>query len=91
MAVNTAIRESVEALNNFRSHDRQRTTAQKRLAQLQEAHKATQLRFTKGRISRLEVLDSERQLISAEQAVLSQYAALLQDSVSIFTSIGGDF
>lgn len=88
-SVYLALREVADAFVNHKAHAKQLSNETKRVSKLNEAHEKVKIRFREGRSSRLEVLESERQLLSAQQGELSQYAAVLQDLVAIHTALGG--
>lgn len=87
--VNQAIRETLDSLANYASHQVQLQNESTRVRKLTQAHQRVELRFTQGKTSRLEVLDSERQLLGAQQGELSQYARVVQDLITLHTALGG--
>lgn len=88
-AVQEAFREVSDALTGRRRYRQQiesqevAVAAQKRLAE------TARLRYDNGIALYLEVLDAERNLFSAEQALLALRSAELQNAVFLFIALGG--
>ena len=61
----------------------------KRLAQLSEADVKNKLNLDAGVISTLERIQFKQQLIASRQQILSFYSLELQDTIALFTALGG--
>jgi multidrug efflux system outer membrane protein len=85
----TALRDTESALTTY-SRDLQRdsdlTTAQ---ARAREAEQQAKRLYVGGKIDFLALLDAQRTLASADDAVASSHARLATDQVAIFLALGG--
>ena len=85
----TALRDTESALSTY-SHDLQRdsdlTTAQ---ARAMEAEQQAKRLYVGGKMDFLALLDAQRTLASADDAVASSHARLATDQVAIFLALGG--
>ena len=85
----TALRDTESALTTY-SRDLQRdsdlTTAQ---ARAREAEQEAKRLYVGGKIDFLALLDAQRTLASADDAVASSHARLATDQVAIFLALGG--
>jgi multidrug efflux system outer membrane protein len=88
-AVQTGFREVSDALSARQSLTEQVRIQQATLAaQTERAHLA-QLRYDNGAAAFLEVLDAQRDLLSAEQQLVQTRRALLSSRVSLYAALGG--
>jgi multidrug efflux system outer membrane protein len=85
----TALRDTESALTTY-SRDLQRdsdlTTAQARAV---EAEQQAKRLYVGGKMDFLALLDAQRTLASADDAVASSHARLATDQVAIFLALGG--
>lgn len=82
--------EDVEnALVNLDAHKKQRTELQQQAQQLQVVADQTQAQLKEGIVSQLQVLESERSLLSAQLALLANHQQLLADTVTLYKALGG--
>ena len=85
----TALRDTESALTTY-SHDLQRdsdlTTAQ---ARAREAEQQAKRLYVGGKMDFLALLDAQRTLASADDAVATSHGRLATDQVAIFLSLGG--
>lgn len=88
-AVFAAFEEVETVLVNLESRNAQQRTLEKRLDQLELVQRRTLSQLELGLISRLEVLERERTLLAAEQAVLATRWRLASDTVALFKAMGG--
>jgi len=87
--VQTAFKEVADALaarDTFKAQwDAQAAQAQSE----QDRTRLAQLRFTQGSSSYLDVLDAERSLFSAQQALIQVQTQYAQSTVTLFRALGG--
>jgi len=88
-AVQTAFREVTDALAGRRWLGEQVDTARRTVAAQEATARIARLRYREGVVSYLEVLDAERNLFSAQQALLELIRANDQNQVSLFIALGG--
>jgi outer membrane protein TolC len=62
---------------------------EKQVADLQVVRDVQERRLKEGLISQLEVFDTERTLLTAQQQILSTYQQLLVDTVTLYKALGG--
>jgi len=84
-----AIGEVEKALNNLQERAKVLTSEREILALRTKVHKAELVRLNAGEISQLEMFESERQLLASEQKVLESYNSLLEETVKLYTALGG--
>lgn len=84
-----AISEVEIALTNRQAHVKRMVLERSRLKELTDADEKNALSFKAGVISSLERIQFQQQLISAEQQILNFYSQELQDTVTLFTALGG--
>lgn len=87
--VQSAFRDVSDALSARRWLDQQLDIAEAALAAQTERARLAQLRFDSGATAFLEVLDAQRDLLSAEQQVAQLRRALLSSRVALYTALGG--
>jgi outer membrane protein, multidrug efflux system len=82
--------EEVEvALLNVEARKRQMGELEAQIASLQVVRTVQEARLREGLISQLELFDTERSLLSAQQEVLTTYQLLLTDTLTLYKALGG--
>lgn len=87
--IQTAFREVSDALSARRWLTEQRDLQRELLAIARERAGLSQLRYDSGSATFLDVLDSQRELLSAEQQLVQARRALLSNEVALYTALGG--
>lgn len=87
--VQSAFRDVTDALSARHWLTEQLTIAQTALAVQTERARLSQLRYDSGAAAFLDVLDAQRDLLSAEQQVVQIRRALLTSRVSLYAALGG--
>lgn len=87
--VQSAFRDVSDALSARRWLTEQVAIAQAALAVQLERARLSQLRYDSGATAFLEVLDAQRDLLSAEQQLVQTRRALLSSRVSLYAALGG--
>lgn len=88
-AIQSAFREVVDGLSNRRSLAGQLSLAQAALDVQTERARLAQLRFDSGATSFLEVLDAQRDLLTAQQERVQVRSTLMTNQVALYTALGG--
>ncbi len=88
-AVQSAFRDVADALAARRWLTDQVVVQRRTLAALTERSRLSGLRYSSGAATYLEVLDAERDLFSAEQALVETRRALLSSNVNLYAALGG--
>ena len=88
-AIQTAFRDVADALAGRATLDEQLRATQAQAQAEQARYSLSDLRFRNGVSSSLELLDAERSLFAAQQAVVQTRLALLQNRVSTYRALGG--
>lgn len=88
-AIQTAFRDVADALAGRATLDEQLRATQAQAQAEQARYSLSDLRFRNGVSSSLELLDAERSLFAAQQAVVQTQLALLQNRVSTYRALGG--
>jgi outer membrane protein TolC len=84
-----ALRDTESALTTF-SRDRQRDEDLETVqARAREAEQQARRLYTGGKIDFLPLLDAQRTLASADDAVAASHARLATDQVAVFLALGG--
>lgn len=87
--VQQAFREVSDALNH-RLHLQEQVKLGQRVVQIQqERARLAQLRYNSGAVSYLEVLDAERELLSAQQQLAQDQGSLRLSEVELYSALGG--
>ncbi|WP_157995063.1 efflux transporter outer membrane subunit [Peristeroidobacter soli] len=82
--------EEVEiAMVNLNSRREQIKQLEAQVADLQVVRNVQDARLREGLVSQLEVFDTERSLLGAQQQILSTYEQLLTDTVTLYKALGG--
>ena len=87
--VQTAFRDVSDALSAQHWLAEQVAIQRRALAAQQERARLAQMRYDRGSASFLEVLDAQRDLLSAEQLLVQQRRALLSSRVALYAALGG--
>ncbi|MDW3683562.1 efflux transporter outer membrane subunit [Cupriavidus sp. CV2] len=87
--IQSAFKEVSDALGDKETWARELDAARARLKASAEAHALVALRYREGGANYLEVLDAQRTLLDAQQAVVHAHLASLQSTVSLYKSLGG--
>jgi outer membrane protein, multidrug efflux system len=88
-AIQTAFRDVADALAGRATLDEQLRATRAQVQAEQVRYSLSDLRFRNGVSSSLELLDAERSLFVAQQAVVQTQLALLQNRVSTYRALGG--
>lgn len=89
LRIQHAFREVADALAARHWLQQQRDIAAAALQAQSERARLAQLRYDNGATSYLEVLDSQRDLLSAEQQLVQSRRALLSSQVALYAALGG--
>lgn len=82
--------EEVEiALVNLNARRQQIKELESQVADLQVVRNVQDARLREGLVSQLEVFDTERTLLGAQQEILSMYQLVLTDTVTLYKALGG--
>lgn len=82
--------EEVEiALLNLHARQQQIKELEAQVVDLQVVRNVQDARLREGLVSQLEVFDTERSLLGAQQEILSTYQQLLTDTVTLYKALGG--
>ncbi|MBM0106851.1 TolC family protein [Steroidobacter sp. S1-65] len=82
--------EEVEiALVNLNARRQQIKELEAQVADLQVVRNVQDARLREGLVSQLEVFDTERTLLAAQQEILSMYQLVLTDTVTLYKALGG--
>jgi multidrug efflux system outer membrane protein len=87
--IQTAFREVADALAGRGTLERQIAAEQQLVAATGESHRLSEMRFRNGVDNYLAVLDSQRSLYGAEQALLDAKLARLQNLITLYKALGG--
>ncbi len=88
-AIETAFREVADALAGRRYLAEQVDAQQENVATLQRIADLARDRYAEGVVNYLQVLDAERNLFDAEQALIEIKRAQVQNLVSLYIALGG--
>jgi len=88
-AIQTAFREVADALVARGSLDEQVKAQEAFVAAQQERLKLTDLRFKNGIASSLDQLDAQRDLFSAQQALIQARQLRLNNAIDLYKALGG--
>lgn len=88
--VQNAFREVSDALVQQKYLDQQLRIQKQGLSAFQETARLAQLRYDNGAVGYLDVLDAQRNLLSAEQQWIETQSSLMQSYVSLYFALGGD-
>lgn len=88
-AVMAAFEEVENALVNVNSHKQQRVELQQEVSRLQIVADQIQSQLRLGVVSQLEVFETERTLLEAQQELLANHQQILSDTVLLYKALGG--
>ena len=88
-AIQSAFREVSDTLVNRRSLKEQLDAQSRQLEAEQVRYKLSDLRYTNGVASYLDLLDAQRSLFALEQSVVQVRLAQMQNQVSLYKVLGG--
>ena len=88
-SVQTAFREVADALSARHYLAQQTQVQQDNLQALQERARLAQLRYDNGASPYLDVLDAQRELLTAAQQAVQAHYALQAAQISLYTALGG--
>jgi NodT family efflux transporter outer membrane factor (OMF) lipoprotein len=89
VAVMGAFEEVESALVNLNSHKAQRVELQQQVDRLQSVADQIQAQLRLGVVSQLEVFETERTLLEAQQDLLANHQLILSDTVLLYKALGG--
>jgi outer membrane protein TolC len=82
--------EEVEiALLNLQARRRQMEQLSEQIAALEVVHRVQTERLKEGFVSQLELFQTEQNLLTAQQGMLSTYQQILTDTVTLYKALGG--
>ncbi len=84
-----ALKETEQALSAYASELDRRAALLEAQQKAQSAFGMAHDQFVAGALSNLELLTTEQSLVSADSAVASSDAALVQDQIAVFKALGG--
>jgi multidrug efflux system outer membrane protein len=87
--IQIAFREVSDALSAQRWLAEQVAIQQRAVAAQQERARLAGMRYDRGKSAFLEVLDAQRDLLTAEQLLVQQRRALLSSRVALYAALGG--
>lgn len=85
----TALKETEQALAQYRSELAHRQSLADAQGNLREAFEAARNGYAAGSLSTLELLTTEQSLVAVDAAVASSDTRLIQDQITIFKALGG--
>ncbi len=85
----TAFEEVENALVSLASHKSQKAELEERLKKLQAVAATFRAQLSEGVISQLQVLESERSLLVAEQLLSRNHQDILIDTIELYKALGG--
>lgn len=89
VAVMGAFEEVENALVNLSAHKAQRVELQQQVERLQTVAAQVQSQLRLGVVSQLEVFETERTLLEAQQNLLANHQQILSDTVVLYKALGG--
>jgi NodT family efflux transporter outer membrane factor (OMF) lipoprotein len=87
--VMNAYEEVESALIDLDSHKKQHAELKKQLSKLRTVSRQVNQKLKEGLLSQLEVFESERSLLVAEQSLLENKQRILSDTVVLYKALGG--
>lgn len=90
-AIRTALKEVDDGLGNLAQRERQEALQGEVVAQARRSLQLAELRYREGSGDLLSVLDAQRSLFSAEDALASQRLARLSAALDLYRALGGDW
>lgn len=90
-SIRTALKEVDDGLGNLSQREQQEALQREVVAQAQRSLQLAELRYREGSGDLLSVLDAQRTLFSAQDALASQRLARLSAAVDLYRALGGDW
>ncbi|HNP28283.1 MAG TPA: efflux transporter outer membrane subunit [Nitrospirales bacterium] len=84
-----AFREVADVLVALQTREEQITQQRRQVQSAQDARELADIRYRKGLVTYLDVLDAQRTVLEAELALVQTERARLTDMVSLFKAVGG--
>lgn len=84
-----AFREVEDALTNLAYHKEQKQQLEAQANNLRTVQRQIQAQLKEGVISQLQVFETERNLLRAEQDLLAIHSQVLSDTVTLYKALGG--
>lgn len=88
-AILLAFKEVEDALTNLASHKEQKQQLEAQADNLRTVQRQVQAQLREGVISQLQVFETERNLLAAEQELLAMHSQILSDTVTLYKALGG--
>lgn len=85
----TAFEEVENALVNLDAHKKQRQELLQQVEHMAVVAAQTVAQLREGLVSQLEVFETERTLLTAQQALLANHQQILSDTVTLYKALGG--
>lgn len=85
----TAFQEVEDTLTNLAYHKQQKEQLQEQARHLRLVRDQVQAQLRAGLVSQLQVFETERSLLNAEQALLAIHQQILSDTVRLYKALGG--
>lgn len=90
-AIRTALKEVDDGLGNAERSQRQEALQREVVAQARRSLQLAELRYREGSGDLLSVLDAQRTLFSAQDALVTQHLARLTAALDLYKALGGDW
>jgi outer membrane protein, multidrug efflux system len=90
-AIRSALKEVDDGLDNVQRSERQETLQREVVAQARRSLQLAELRYREGSGDLLSVLDAQRTLFSALDALATQNLARLSAALDLYKALGGDW
>ena len=87
--VMTAFEDVENALVNLDAHRKQRIELTRQIGNLQTVAAQVEGQLREGLVSQLDVFESQRSLLAAQQALLLNHQQILSDTVTFYKALGG--
>ncbi len=88
-AVLNAVQEVEVRLNNLNARQEQVAVLEDQVVQLETVRNVRRARLAEGLVSQLELFDTERELLNAQQGVMDGYGQILTETVELYKALGG--
>ena len=85
----TAFEEVETALTNLASRKQQKRQLEQQIENLSIVRDVQYAQLKEGLVSQLEVFDTDRTLLSAQQSLLQLHQQILTDTVTLYKAMGG--
>lgn len=84
-----AFQEVEDTLTNLAYHKEQKQQLEAQAENLRTVQRQVQAQLQEGLVSQLQVFETERNLLAAEQALLAMHGQILSDTVTLYKALGG--